>query len=75
MQNANNALFEDDNGKENSDADVLIFHDALNDDVSHAISDEEDVSIEYFELDEELDDRQHRKSDIYLDESEDLKNI
>ena len=75
MQNDSNLLIEDDKGQENGDADGLTFHDAFNDDVSHASSDEEDVSIEYFELDEELDDRQHRKSDINLDESENLKNI
>jgi len=75
IKNDSNLLIEDDKGQENSDADGLTFHDAFNDDVSHASSDEEDVSIEYFELDEELDDRQHRKSDINLDESENLKNI
>ena len=75
MQNDNNLLLDDGKRQENSDADGLTFNDAFNDDVSDAVSDEEDVSIEYFELDEELDDRQHRKSDINIDESGDLKNI
>ena len=64
---------------EEDDADVITFHDALNNDMSAALSDEEDVSIEYFELDEELDDRQHRKSDIIPDEYQsttpDLKSL
>ena len=72
-------MSENDKEEEYSDADINTFHDALNDDMTAALSDEEDVSIEYFELDEELDDRQHRKSDIIPDEyqatSPDLKSL
>ena len=40
----------------------------MNNDISDALSDEEDVIIEDLELDEEIDDREHRKSDINIEE-------
>jgi len=40
----------------------------LNNDLSVALSDEEDVRIEDLELDEETDDRQHRRSDINFEQ-------
>ena len=43
--------------------------------MSSALSDEEDVSIEDFELDEEIDDRRHRKSDINIDKLKSPRNI
>ena len=49
-------------------SDTVTFHDALNNDLSVALSDEEDVMIEDLELDEETDDRQHRRSDINFEQ-------
>ena len=50
------------------ESDTVTFHDALNNDLSVALSDEEDVRIEDLELDEETDDRQHRRSDINFEQ-------
>ena len=51
-----------------NESDTVTFHDALNNDLSVALSDEEDVMIEDLELDEETDDRQHRRSDINFEQ-------
>ena len=51
-----------------NESDTVTFHDALNNDLSVALSDEEDVRIEDLELDEETDDRQHRRSDINFEQ-------
>ena len=57
------------------ESDTITFHDALNDEFSLDLSDEEDVSIEDLELDEESDDAQHRKSDINIEGSGSQKNL
>ena len=54
--------------KNDDNSDTVTFHDALNSALSVVLSDEEDVVIEDLELDEETDDRQHRRSDINFDQ-------
>lgn len=49
-------------------SDTVTYHDALNDEENEATSDEEDVLIEDLELDEDVDDRQPRASDINFDQ-------
>eukprot|EP00092_Neocalanus_flemingeri_P011053 GFUD01011901.1.p1 GENE.GFUD01011901.1~~GFUD01011901.1.p1 ORF type:complete len:835 (-),score=288.99 GFUD01011901.1:58-2562(-) len=53
--------------QDDDNSDTVTFHDALNNDLSIALSDEEDVLIEDLELDEETDDRQPRRSDIDIE--------
>jgi len=65
MQNQENLPIQPYHDDDNSDA--VTFHDALNNDITAAMSDEEDVLIEDLELDEETDDRQPRRSDINID--------
>ena len=61
--------------KVEDESDTITFHDALNEEFSLDLSDEEDVSIEDLELDEESDDAQHRKSDINIDGLGSQKNL
>ena len=49
-------------------SDTVTYHDALNDEENEATSDEEDVLIEDLDLDEDVDDRQPRVSDINFDQ-------
>ena len=65
LQEQANIITEPEDNDDNSD--TVTFHDALNNDLSVALSDDEDVLIEDLELDEETDDRQHRRSDINVE--------
>ena len=74
FQEKANSLIVEDRVEEESDT-ITIFHDALNEEFSHDLSDEEDVSIEDLELDEESDNTEHRKSDINIEVSGSQKNL
>ena len=73
FQEKADSMIEEDQVEDESD--TITFHDALNEEFSFALSDEEDVSIEDLELDEESDDGQHRKSDINIEGLGSQKNL
>ena len=73
FQEKADSMIEEDQVEDESD--TITFHDALNEEFSFVLSDEEDVSIEDLELDEESDDGQHRKSDINIEGSKSRKTL
>ena len=58
----------EENGTDDA-SDTVTFHDAVNhEEAAYIESDEEDVLIDDLELDEDMDDRLPRKSDINFDQ-------